>query len=127
MPWHDGIPMKQQYQKVLKFRAKHNGDFYYEWTGSGYYRPIGTFSEVRQNTGDANDFQKEEIKCRVRAKRSMRNLDPWQDFARSQNYGKSWKQYTRHRKQWMVKDDPKPHKTPERGWVYTLLRDFDPV
>jgi hypothetical protein len=118
--------MKKNYKKVMSYRAKHDGDFHYEWTGHGYHRPIRTFNEVRQNEGDRSDFRRERIPCAVRARRNDHTLNAWNDFNRSRNYGKSWKHFTRHRKQWMIGNDPapEPYVPLIGGWVWRIAQEF---
>jgi hypothetical protein len=116
--------MKKNYKKVMRYRAKHDGDFYYEWIGHGYHRPIRTFNEIRQNECDRTDFRQEHIPCSVRARRNDHVLDAWNDVHRSREYGKSWKHFTRHRKQWMVGRDPSPSACSAiTGWVAALMRE----
>ena len=100
--------MKTKYRKVMRPRAEHAGDFWYVWNGRGYHRPIKTFNEIRQNICDQCDLRGEPRSCQPRARRSRVELDAWNDECRDRNYGKSWKHFTRHRKQWMVGSDPKP-------------------
>lgn len=99
--------MKAKYRKVMRRRAEHSGDFCYVWNGSGYDRPIKTFNEVRQNVRDWHDLRDQPHSCMPRARRGRYAIDAYNAERRGRNYGRSWKHYTRHCKQWMVGRDPK--------------------
>lgn len=113
--------MKTKYRKVLCRYADHAGDFMYVWNGRGYHRPIKTFNEIRQNTNARRELRGMPKSAQPRGCRSRCELDAWNDEERSRNYGKSWKHYTRHRKQWMVKDDPDPRVEYPTGLALSLV------
>jgi hypothetical protein len=99
--------MKTKYSKVLNCWSNRPGDYFYVWNGRGYHRAVKTFSEIRQNEATRADLRGVHHTAHPRGRRSRYELDAWNDFKRDRTYGKSWKHYTRHRKQWMVREDPK--------------------
>ncbi len=114
--------MKPNYRKVFSYRAKHAGDFYYDFTAGGYHRGVRTINELRQNYGDRVDLRDMPRSAHPRRCRNFSELDAWNDFSRSRDYGKSWKHFTRHRKQWMVAADPKPvPRWPELGMCMSFV------
>lgn len=114
--------MKTKYRKVYGFRAEHEGDFMYVWNGKGYHRPIQTFNEIRQNTNARRELRGLPRSAQPRGSRSRCELDAWNDENRGRDYGRSWKDYTRHRKQWMVGNDPKPvADDPPRGLAARII------
>lgn len=92
--------MKTNYAKKMRPDATHAGDFWYVWQGCGYHRPIKTYNEIRQNICDEHDHRGDARSCRPRSCRNRGALDAYNDVNRSRNYGKSWKDFTRFRKQW---------------------------
>lgn len=103
--------MKTGYKKEYRWRSRHAGDFYYSFDETRYYhRHVRTFNEVRQNECDLADPEIRQYGRRAlpRSRRRHVVLNAWNDFNRAREYGKSWKDYTRHSKQWMVADDPAP-------------------
>jgi hypothetical protein len=111
--------VKPNYKKVFSFRARHEGDFYYDFIGK-YHRPVRTFPELRENYGHRVDLRGMPRSCQPRFCRGNSELDAWNDFKRSRDYGKSWKHYTRHRKQWMVGNDPRPVRDHPTGLAASL-------
>lgn len=87
--------MKTQYTKELTWDGRPS----YERISSSYYRPIKTFAEIRDReamrTEHGELFQKLTRGCR-----NYRFLNAYNDFSRARNYGRSWKDYTRQKKQW---------------------------
>lgn len=61
-----------------------------------YFRHPHTMQERRRNAGDAHD---REFCVRGRRKHLP---SAWDDLMASRRGGKSWKDFTRHRKQWMM-------------------------
>ncbi len=114
--------MKKQYTKCLQWRAKHPGDFYYEHRAVYMHRQMRTFSEARAWVAADTDPELRDLKVYPRPKRNPHWLDPWGDYTVCRNFGKSWKDYTRHRKQWMVADDPEPDAHKPSALVRTLER-----
>lgn len=110
--------MKPRYRKTTHRRPKNEGDWYYDDVRGGYYRRIRTIQELRRNCGDAVDFRDEpHVEIKSGRGRTHTMLDAWNDFPVSRRGGRSWKDYTRHKKQWMVGADPKPSiPSPRRGW-----------
>lgn len=101
--------MKPQYQRVT-----HTGFYFiglrvlYEEPGEPYpcrrfrhrwasiHRFPRTIQEARRNIGD-----RDEGRFKARGRR-MRLPSSWDDYPVSRPGGKSWKDHTRHRKQWMA-------------------------
>ena len=122
--------MKTGYRKEFCYRSKEKNDWHYSSLRAGYYRKIRTFPELRRNAADAVDYRDEpHIDVKRGRGRNSNKLDAWNDFPVSRTGGRSWKDYTRHRKQWMTGDDPKPKTMPpRRGWgwlVYWGLEHYD--
>ena len=68
----------------------------YELRWSYCYRYVKTFNEIKQNEHAKLDGYK------VRGKRTKHILPTvWDDVRVSKVYGKSWKDFTKHRKQYM--------------------------
>jgi hypothetical protein len=104
--------MKKNYKKVAVVRYWKNeadGECYqYRLTSRNYHRAIQTFQEIRAGIAVWNDEELRDLKVYPRGRRSAKVLDSWNDFAISRNYKKSWKDYTKHEKQWEVGFDPAP-------------------
>lgn len=102
--------MKKRYRKAWgRRRVHHPGEFYYDSVDGGYGRAISTFPELRRNEGDRSDRELCELGVKVRPCRTGRNLDSWNLERCESRYGKrTWKDFTRHRRQWGVGFDPKP-------------------
>lgn len=98
--------MKKHYKKYYNWRAEHPGDWHFQIETGGYFRSIRTFCEIRRNVGDYTDLRDEKIRYRDRTGNKM--LDAWNDYPISKGCGRSWKTFTKHRKQWMVRRDPEP-------------------
>lgn len=102
--------MKKQYRKKLCLWGFRAGQFYY--CTDHHYRPIRTVPEIRANEGLAADIHWDEdyrdLGLYPRGRRSSWNLDSWNDYRISRNYKKSWKDFTKHRKQWMMGVEPPP-------------------
>ncbi len=100
--------MKKHYKKVIRVRGMLAGQFYY-CTGH-YHRPIRTAAEIRANIGltaDAHwDEDHRDLNIRPRGRRNEWNLDAWNDRKVSRSYKKSWKDFTKHEKQWMMGEEP---------------------
>lgn len=105
--------MKTHYVKKLTHDAKDEGDFYYSRRYGGYYRRIRTFQEIRQNEAHLREHGQG---CGIRLGRNNATLNSWNDFMVSRQYKKTWKDFTRYRKQWMVGDDPAPIPPRHRSW-----------
>jgi hypothetical protein len=101
--------VKNRYRKVWGGRVSHPGEFYYDSVDGRYGRAISTFPEIRRNTADLNDRELRELGLKVRRCRAGQHLNSW-NLERSQSrFGKrTWKDFTRHRRQWEVGRDPKP-------------------
>lgn len=114
--------MKPNYRKEFSWRAKHPRDFCYDSVQGGYYRQIRTIQEIRRNIGDYTDFRADpHIDVKRGRGRNSSMLDSWNDFPVSRRGKKSWKDFTRHKKQWMVGGDPKPVLPPDRrGWGWLV-------
>lgn len=97
--------MKKHYRKVRDWRNNTSGDEYrYLHANVFIHRQIRTFPELRENYGVRHDYRGE---IKVRLARNTKTLDPWNDFPVGRNWKRCWKDFTRHRKQWMVGSDPK--------------------
>jgi hypothetical protein len=97
--------LKTHYRKT--YTRGSTEKFFYE-VEYNYHRPIHTFSEVRQNMGVLADEELRELNVRPRACRNEMVLDSWNDFRISRNFKKSWKDFTKHRKQWMMGSEKPP-------------------
>lgn len=108
--------MKTQYRKYVDdWRKDSPGNFYYTLVSKGYYRRIRTISELRRRAADDVDFPHVSYIDTGRNRgRNTKMLDAWNDFprARCRNNPRSWKDYTKHKKQWMVGNDPAPIRMP---------------
>jgi len=113
--------MKKDYTKVWGWFATHPGDFYYKHVSGGYGRSLRTFQEQRRNTCDLADRDLADLGVKVRRSRAGNHLNPWNLERCATRYGaKTWKDFTRHKKQWGVARDPKP----EWGsWVAMTYHD----
>jgi hypothetical protein len=70
------------------------GRYTHNWD-SWHYRYVKTWNERRQNYNAKQDGHK------VRGKRTFPNLPSvWDDIRISRIWGRSWKDYTKQRKQW---------------------------
>lgn len=100
--------MKKHYRKVACFRATEPGHFYY--CTHNYHRPVRTVGEIRAYLGlladGRTDDDMRDLKIFPRAARGPYELDAWNDFAISRSWKKSWKDFTKNRKQWMMGDEP---------------------
>jgi hypothetical protein len=103
--------VKHHYRKVWHPWRRNRvglGAFYYVHRHAGYHRAIRTIGELRRNDADHHDRELRVLGCRPRACRGSKYLDAWNDPPLRRNYKKGWKDYTRHRKQWMSGADPAP-------------------
>lgn len=98
--------MKHHYNKEYTWGSTHPGDWRYDLKAGGYHRAVRTFPEIRRNVSDKTEYRNEKIRYRDRSAGHM--LDAWNDFPISRNYGRSWKDYTKYRKQWMRCREPEP-------------------
>lgn len=100
--------MKKHYRKIARWNATEPGDFYY--CTHNYHRPIRTVAEIRANLGLIADGRTDDdlrgLHIFPRGARGSYELDSWNDFAISRNWKKSWKDFTKNRKQWMMGDEP---------------------
>lgn len=118
--------MKSQYRKEIKWYSKRADDFYYVHAWAGYHRSIRTFGELRQIAAEKADFRDGSVKRRLGRNTSV--LDSWNDFNRGRSYKKSWKDFTKYKKQWMTSQDKAIETHQEWGRFQTILsrlRDFD--
>lgn len=94
--------MKPQFKKTRKTYGR-EGDFYYEIITNRYYRPIRTKQEIARNVGDLCDARHEYRGMHIKGIRPCRGngpLNSWNDFSRVRCWKKSWKDFTRQKKQW---------------------------
>lgn len=93
--------MKKHYKKIERWWRK-NGGFAYEHVYAGYYRSIKTYPEVRENEYlDKHDEDVRYYKIKMRRCRMRKMLpDPWEDFYCEKKLVRSWKVYSKNRKQW---------------------------
>lgn len=68
--------------------------FHHRW--ASIHRSPRTLQEARRNIGD-----RDEGRYKARGRR-MRLPSAWDDYAVARSGGKSWKDHTRFRKQWMM-------------------------
>lgn len=103
--------MKSQFRKEYRYfpRGRGDNDFVFVHRGPNYHRRIKTFPEVRQNCGDENEYRGTNMRG-IRPCRSNTYLNAWIDGSICRNYGKSWKDFTKYRKQWMDESQPVPSK-----------------
>ena len=117
--------MKNNYERVVRHRRSHNREphVWFEFA-HGYFRAVRTFPEIRANHNDARDPELREYRVKVRGCRNRYALDSWNDFPNSRQMGKSWKDYTKNKKQWESKG---AIKEPDLNspWL-NLLRAMDP-
>ncbi len=65
-----------------------------------WYRHPKTLNEKKQTCGFQNDYRE----LRIRGERTWKMLPTsWDDINVTRTWGKSWKDYTKHKKQWMKK------------------------
>jgi hypothetical protein len=95
--------VKTQYIKTHSRRTE-QGTFYCK--AYGYHRRVRTFGEIRANVGAFCDEELRDLKVYPRRCRSAKELDAWNDFGVTRNYKKSWKDFTKLRKQWMMGGEP---------------------
>lgn len=122
--------MKSQYRKYKnRWAGKHPGEFHYEHVKRSYYRRIRTFPELRRLAGDKADYEHASyIDVGRNRGRNSKMLDAWNDFPKKRTSGnaRSWKDFTKHKKQWMVSDDPKPIHSPKtRFWGMMVLMGLE--
>lgn len=104
--------MKSQYRKVYRTWSRgrdEDHDFVFEHKGPNYHRRIYTFQEVARNCSDEIEYRGMNMRG-IRPCRRVHVLDPWNDWMISRNYGKSWKDFTKYRKQWMDESEPMPRR-----------------
>ncbi len=102
--------MKSQFRKEIRTWPKGRGNsFVFVHQGPNYHRSIKTFPEIRRNCADENEYRGTNMRG-IRPCRRDHYLDSWNDFMVSRNYGKSWKDFTKYRKQWMDTSEPVPGK-----------------
>lgn len=105
--------MKTQYRKYVGYYDE-PGQYSYCLRNGGYHRSVRTFPELRERAGVEADEELREYGVQPRLGRNHNMLDPWNDFAIRRNHGRSWKDYTKHRKQWMRANDPAPSENHSR-------------
>lgn len=103
--------MKNQFEKkTLTWRRGHRADEYvYVHVGPFYHRHVRTFPEIRRNCADVNEYRETKMRG-IRPCRGNVYLNAWNDWNVSRNYGKSWKDFTKNRKQWMDTGEVVPDK-----------------
>jgi hypothetical protein len=101
--------VKKQYRKVRGYR-KYDADwFYYNHISGGYYRQISTFQEQRRNNNDLADEEFRALRVKVRRRRAGNKLNAWNlERFPCRAYRRTWKDFTRHARQWGVGEDPGP-------------------
>ena len=72
--------------------------YYHQW--SKFYRSFHHINVRRDNTALRHDEEYKYYQIYPRMD-SDRRYDPWDDWPVRNSGGRSWKQYTRHSKQWM--------------------------
>lgn len=92
--------MKNHYKRVQRSRGSNRTEYVFEW---GYHRSVSTASEIRANTNDRADREFREYRVKVRGRRCAANLDARNDFSIARNFGKSWKDFTKNKRQWEAK------------------------
>lgn len=113
---------KKNYRKVTYWWHT-DGQFAYEHvSGAHMCRRIRTFPERRQWIADDADEELRDLGCRPRGGRSPGPLDPWNDYIVSRTGGRSWKDYTRARKQWDRDDRDATPYHPESSSLWATLR-----
>lgn len=104
--------MKTNYRKEINL-WRDDDRYYYENVCGGYHRHIYTFSELRANSGARSDYRRDPDFAQLtnllpRGRRTARYLDTYNDYSRCRNNGRSWKDYTKNRKQWEMGFEPAP-------------------
>ena len=101
--------MKKNYRKiVLRGKLNPHGKYCYVMETGHYHRPIKTFNEIRQNVGALYDDDLIDHGVKPRSSRGQWKLNAWNDYSRSRNWKKSWKDFTKLDHQWQMKDEPDP-------------------
>ena len=88
--------MKKHYVK----KPNWNNTSWYYYIDYHYHRQICTANELRQHSCAKTDRRADRLNYKIRGRRSPAYLDSWNDFNISKNYGKSWKHFTKQKKQW---------------------------
>lgn len=98
--------MKKHYRRVASRRSPEPGAFYYRTYH--YYRPVRTVPEIRAYYSLRADRRSDDdmFELNIFPRRCAHELNPWNDFAISRSWKKSWKDFTKFRKQWMMADGP---------------------
>ena len=96
--------MKPNYRKVPRwYRPRSESDYVYDHVSGNYMRRMQTFGELRRNCQDVSEFGTE---VKGVGRRGDDILNPWNnERVPSRNFRRSWKEFTRHRKQWMISSD----------------------
>ncbi len=93
--------MKHCYERVRRIRNKnYREEYIFSW---GYFRAIRTSGEIRANSNDRADAELRAYRVKVRLRRCEAKLDSRNDFSIARNFGKSWKDYTKNKRQWEPK------------------------
>lgn len=96
--------MKKNYRRVERVRRGQRV-VRYENIFRNYHRRIRTSGEIRANENDAGDPELSHYGVKVRACRTSTYLDSRNDFPVGREYKKSWKDFTKNKKQWEPKSD----------------------
>lgn len=100
--------MKSHFKKRNTEYARKANHCVYALRRTGYYRRPHTFAELRGNCALEYDDDLRELNVRPRGARAYQYLDARSAHAPHRNWGRGWKDYTKHTKQWMGADDPGP-------------------
>lgn len=91
--------MKPNYEKLERFyKGCNHWNYGLRW--GGYCRPIRTAQELRQREADRVDGRAEGLGVKRRGNRGRCILDAWNDYPTSRCGGRSWKDYTKRRRQY---------------------------
>jgi hypothetical protein len=118
--------MKKDFERVVRYRRGYNRDphVWFEFA-HGYGRAIyRVTNEVRANTNDRADPELIAYGVRVRACRNGHVLNGRNDPYNSKQMGRSWKDYTKNKRQWQSKGVIKEQDA-HSPWL-TFLRSIDP-
>lgn len=104
--WRDEVVPAHKRELVCRWGPKIwciDNDFFY-CLQYGYFRSIQTFPERRDNDFfDTHDEDRKMYRIKFRRARSSGMIpNSWDDIHVSREGGKSWKDYSKCRKQWMV-------------------------
>ena len=118
--------MKKNFERVVRYRRGYNREphVWFEFAhgyGSDIYRVT---NEVSANTNDRADPEIQHYRVKVRACRNGRVLNGRNDPSNSKQMGRSWKDYTKNKKQWQAKGGIKEANI-HSPWL-NFLRAMDP-